>query len=137
MATWAVVKAQARDILGIELTDADVFGVPLLATDAYGNFLRGPNGFPQVVMRNADGTTSLVEGDPTANGGLGISLANAVRTGHAFLDDIAHTAAPNRTAAADTDGRTSTRRRQVLPQPRLAPTTTSCSTRTTSPATAA
>ncbi len=69
MATWAVVKAQARDILGIELTDADVFGVPLLATDAYGNFLRGPNGFPQVVMRNADGTTSLVEGDPTANGG--------------------------------------------------------------------
>jgi hypothetical protein len=34
MATWAVVKAQARDILGIDLTDADVFDVPLLATDA-------------------------------------------------------------------------------------------------------
>ena len=50
MATWAVVKAQARDILGINLTDADVFNVPLLATDAYGNFLPGPNGFPQVVM---------------------------------------------------------------------------------------
>lgn len=42
MATWAVVKAQARDILGIDLTDADVHNVPLLATDAYGNFIRGP-----------------------------------------------------------------------------------------------
>ncbi len=29
MATWAVVKAQARDLLGINLTDADVFDVPL------------------------------------------------------------------------------------------------------------
>ena len=28
MATWAIVKAQARDILGINLTDADVFDVP-------------------------------------------------------------------------------------------------------------
>ncbi len=71
MATWAVVKAQARDILGI---------------DAYGNFLRGPNGFPQVVMNG----NVLVEGNPAAP----ISLANAVRTGHAFLDDIAHTATP-------------------------------------------
>ena len=39
------VKAQARDLLGIHLTDADVDNVPLLATDAYGNFIRGPNGF--------------------------------------------------------------------------------------------
>jgi Ca2+-binding RTX toxin-like protein len=90
MATWAVVKAQARDILGIQLTDADVFNVPLLATDAYGMFIRGPNGFPQVVMPG----NVLVEGDPGANGGLGISLVGAVRTGHAFLDDIAHTASP-------------------------------------------
>src|SRR5262245_20705117 len=42
MATWAVVKAQARDILGINLTDRDFDNVPLLATDAYGNFIRGP-----------------------------------------------------------------------------------------------
>ena len=41
MATWAVVKAQARDMLGIQLTDADVLNVPLLATDAYGNFIPG------------------------------------------------------------------------------------------------
>ncbi|AJQ47881.1 peroxidase family protein [Pseudomonas putida] len=97
MATWAVVKAQARDLLGINLTDADVHSVPLLATDAYGNFLRGPNGMPQVVMRVnngadgiADDATQLVEGNRAAP----ISLANAVSTGHGFLDDIAHNAAP-------------------------------------------
>ena len=41
MATWAVVKAQARDILGINLTDNDFDNVPLLATDPYGNFIPG------------------------------------------------------------------------------------------------
>ena len=30
MATWGEVKAQARDLLGIELTDCDVGNVPLL-----------------------------------------------------------------------------------------------------------
>jgi len=100
MATWAVVKAQARDLLGINLTDADVHNVPLLATDAYGNFIRGPNGMPQVVMRvgngadgiagTADDVTQLVEGNRDAP----ISLANAVSTGHGFLDDIAHNAEP-------------------------------------------
>ena len=34
LATWADVKAQARELLGIDLTDADVSNVPLLATDA-------------------------------------------------------------------------------------------------------
>ncbi|MDH4871591.1 peroxidase family protein, partial [Pseudomonas sp. BN515] len=86
MATWAVVKAQARDILGIDLTDADVGSVPLLATDAYGNFIRGDNGFPQVVFPG----NVLVEGNPAAP----ISLVGAIRTGHAFLDDIAHAANP-------------------------------------------
>ncbi|SDN53347.1 peroxidase family protein [Pseudomonas jinjuensis] len=100
MATWAVVKAQARELLGIDLTDADVFNVPLLATDAYGNFIKGDNGFPQVVMNG----NTLVEGNPDAP----VSLANAVRTGHAFLDDIAHNAVPVITggvlqADADTD----------------------------------
>jgi len=38
MATWKVLKAQARHIFGINLTDADFNNVPLLATDAYGNF---------------------------------------------------------------------------------------------------
>jgi hypothetical protein len=86
MATWAVVKAQARDLLGINLTDLDFDNVPLLRTDAYGNFIRGPNGFPMVVTGlGADGIANtaddtVIEGDPTANGGVGISLATAVRT---------------------------------------------------------
>src|SRR5499426_1682818 len=75
-ATWKVVKAQARDFLGINLTDADVTNVPLLATDDYGNFIRGPHGFVQVVVRlsngpdglpgTADDVTTLVEGNPAA-----------------------------------------------------------------------
>lgn len=99
MATWAVIKAQARDLLGIQLVDADVFNVPLISADAYGNFLRGPNGFPQIVT-----TTGVVEGDPTANGGNGVLVpANALRTGHAFLDDIAHTAVPTAGLSPDAD----------------------------------
>ncbi|TWC42821.1 Ca2+-binding RTX toxin-like protein, partial [Pseudomonas sp. SJZ079] len=95
MATWAVVKAQARDLLGINLTDADVFDVPLLATDDYGNFIKGPNGFPMVMMKGADGIADtaddfLVEGNPAAP----IDLTNAVRTGHQFLIDIANAANP-------------------------------------------
>src|SRR5262245_20963966 len=99
MSTWAVVKAQARDILGINLTDRDFDNVPLLATDAYGTFTKGPNGFPQVVMATpgADGVfgtpddgSTLVEGNPAAP----IDLTNAVRTGHQFLIDIARSASP-------------------------------------------
>ena len=105
MATWSRVKEQARDLLGIELRDRDVLDVPLLATDPYGNFLRGPHGFPQVVTTAGD----LVEGDPTADpdeDGVaeGIRLDSgdrkAVRTGHAFLADIAHHANP----VGDPDG---------------------------------
>src|SRR5262245_55381139 len=95
MATWAEVKAQARNILGINLTDRDFDNVPLLATDAYGNFIRGAHGFPQVVMKGPDGLPGtiddiLVEGNPLAP----IDLTNAVRTGHQFLIDIAHSALP-------------------------------------------
>ena len=90
LATWAVVKAQAAKLLGIELADADVTNVPLLATDPYGNFIPGPNGFPQLVLDE----DTLLEGNPLAP----VSTADAIRTGHAFLDDIAHAAAPSRNA---------------------------------------
>ncbi|MDH4612164.1 peroxidase family protein, partial [Pseudomonas sp. BN102] len=104
MATWKVVKAQARDILGINLTDADVFDLPLLATDPYGNFIKGPNGLPQVVMKGFDGIAGtaddvLVEGNRLAP----LDLTNAVRTGHQFLIDIAHSADPTGGLVADTD----------------------------------
>ena len=47
MATWADVKAQAKNILGIELKDTDVGNIPLLRTDPYGNFIPDPvTGFP-------------------------------------------------------------------------------------------
>jgi Ca2+-binding RTX toxin-like protein len=97
MATWADLKAQAADLLGIQLLDSNVGNIPLLATDAYGEFIRGPNGYPQMVTANG-----LVEGDPSANGGLGVLVpTNAIFTGHAFLADIAHNAVP--TGLADGD----------------------------------
>jgi Ca2+-binding RTX toxin-like protein len=96
LATWADIKQQARTILGINLTDADVANVPGLLTDPYGNFIPGANGFPQLVT-----SSGVIEGDPTANGGLGVTIpANAGRTGHAFLDDIAHSANPRDSSGA-------------------------------------
>jgi len=97
MGTWKDLKEQAADLLGIQLVDSDVGNVPLLATDRYGEFIRGPNGYPQIVT-----TTGLVEGDPSANDGKGILVpANAIRTGHAFLADIAHNAVPAGLADGD------------------------------------
>ncbi len=99
LATWASVKAQARALLGIDLTDMDVLNLPLLATDPYGKFERGPNGYPQIVLDD----DTVVEGDPAANGGTGVPVpADAVRSNHAFLDDIAHHAVPE----GDPDGPT-------------------------------
>ena len=116
--TWAQIKAQAADMLGILLEDVHVGNLPLLATDPYGNFIPGPGGFPQVVMYNDPNNpaagTHLESGTP----GAPLNLANevpdgpdqgtapdfqhlAVRTGHAFLDDIAHTAVPAGLADGD------------------------------------
>lgn len=92
LSTWADVKTQAESFLGIKLTDQDVFNVPLLATDRYGNLILSENGKVQIVT-----TTGLVE----ANGDF--LPANTIRTGHAFLDDIAHTAAPKAGLVADDD----------------------------------
>jgi Ca2+-binding RTX toxin-like protein len=83
---WNEVKAQAANLLGIALADADVLNVPLLATDPYGRFLRGPNGLPMVMFPGG----LAVEG----NRGSPVSVAGATKTGHAFLDDIAHHAVP-------------------------------------------
>ncbi|HEX2174608.1 MAG TPA: peroxidase family protein [Nocardioidaceae bacterium] len=90
MATWADLKAQARDLLGVELSDQDALSVPLLATDPYGEFERGPNGYPQLVL--TDGT--LLEGNPADPVPTDGPLGTAVPTGHAFLVDIAHHAVP-------------------------------------------
>ena len=98
MSTWGVVKAQARDLLGIELSDYDAVNVPMLRVDPYGNFIPGANGFAQLIVGlGADGIAQtaddiLVEGNPAAPvSPLGVG---ALRTGKMFLADIAHSANP-------------------------------------------
>src|SRR5215831_12462506 len=100
MSTWGIVKAQARDLLGIALTDFDATNVPLVRVDPYGNFVPGPNGFAQLIVNlGPDGLAQtaddvLLEGNPAANGGLGVSTVTARRTGQLFLTDIAQSANP-------------------------------------------
>jgi len=92
IANWGEVKAQALEMLGLILNDLDVLDVPLLMTDQYGKFIPGPNGFAQLVMPpdSSHATNWLLEG--TAAGRA--IPATALRTGHAFLNDIAHHAVP-------------------------------------------
>jgi Ca2+-binding RTX toxin-like protein len=108
---WAEVKTQSSTKLGIWLNDRDVFDVPLLLTDPYGHFKAGAHGFPQLVLPLPcpaggvpAGTVCLLEGNPTANGGLGVDIAPAFRTGHQFLNDIAHNAVPSPGLTAVRDG---------------------------------
>src|SRR6201991_1177516 len=85
--TWADTKKQARELLGLDLTDADVLNVPTILADAYGKFVPGPaRGLPQYVT-----ATGLVEGD-TANP---VKVpANTVHFDTPFITDIAHNADP-------------------------------------------
>ncbi|NOT13936.1 MAG: heme peroxidase [Methylococcaceae bacterium] len=112
--TWAEVKAQAATMLGIQLIDTDVLNVPLLRTDAYGKFIPGANGFAQLIIGvGPDGIPntaddSVLEGNPLAP----VSTATAFRTNHAFLDDIAHNAAPG--SVFDTDGNPGTPETSVV-----------------------
>lgn len=88
IANWSEVKRQAANKLGIQLVDMDIHEVPLLLTDEYGRFLRSSTGFPQVV-ESFSGTTATVKiGNPAA------PVTSGLGTGHAFLNDIAHFAAP-------------------------------------------
>ena len=89
---WGEVKAQALTMLGIKLDDFDVHNVPLLLTDQYGKFIPGANGFAQIVMKPdlTHATVWYKEGNPDGS----VTTAGSVGTGHAFLNDIAHHAAP-------------------------------------------
>ncbi|MBR1237667.1 peroxidase family protein [Bradyrhizobium sp. AUGA SZCCT0182] len=96
MATWGEVKLQAAQKLGILLTDFDVGNVPLLRTDAYGNFIPGQNGNPQIITGlGPDGIPNTGD-DVVVEGNLAapVTTVGAIRTGHAFLADIAHEAVP-------------------------------------------
>lgn len=97
LVTWNDVKKQASEVLGIDLTDADVLDVPLLRTDDYGNFIPDPaTGMPLLVTMDENGAPLNVAG----NLDNPISTVDAAGTAHAFLDDIAHGAAPQ----VDADG---------------------------------
>lgn len=121
LGTWGDVKAQARTMLGIELTDQDVFNVPLLRTDPYGRFIPDPvTGYAQIVVGlGADGTPNTAD-DIVISGTAanpinliamattpinvgGVDYFGPVRTTHAFLDDIAHNAVPGSVYDADGD----------------------------------
>ena len=104
MATWATVKSQAAIFLGLKLEDKDVTNIPMMAADAYGKFLPGPNGLPQYVT-----ATGLVEG----NIALPVPVpANVRYFDTPFLTDIAHNADPS---PQDTDNNPATPR--VAPVP--------------------
>ncbi|MEO6200853.1 MAG: peroxidase family protein, partial [Cryobacterium sp.] len=97
MATWAIIKAQSADMLGLLLEDKDVLDVPMLAVDAYGKFIPGPlRGLPQYVTK-----TGLVEGD-RAGGGVPVP-ANTLHFDTPFLTDIANNAVPKPGFTADPD----------------------------------
>ncbi len=97
--TWADVKKQALEMLGIRLEDRDVGSVPMVRTDAYGNFIPDPaTGYAQLIVGvGADGVPNTaddvtVSGTPTSP--VTPTTVGALRTHNAFLDDIAHNAVP-------------------------------------------
>ena len=114
LANWADVKAQARNLLGIELNDMNVHAIPEVLVDAYGNFIPGANGFVQLVRSiDANGVVTSVEGNPAAP----VRTADGfVSTGHAFLDDIARNANPSAGKTADLDTDTGNAQTQVRGQ---------------------
>ncbi len=114
-------------MLGVGLVDSDVFNVPLLVTDPYGYPPRRPHGFPMAMLANG------VHGGGVESGARRFRAASLAKTNHQFLNDIAHSAAPT---AGGPDADTTIGASLDTPVPR-GPTTTSCSTRTSSPATAA
>ena len=104
LATWADIKMQARQKLGIELDDFDIHNIPQLLVDDYGNFIPHPvTGFAQLVISNGP-PVSTASGTP----GSPVDATLALKTGHAFLDDIAHNANPDAGEVADLDSATST-----------------------------
>ncbi len=85
---WGQVKEEALSKLGLILSDFDVHNVPLLRTDQYGELILGANGYAQVAT-----LTGFVEGTAA---GLDLSTLVGIQyTNHAFLNDIAHHAAPS------------------------------------------
>ena len=128
LARWMDVKSHVASMLGLQLVDNDVLNIPLIRTDLYGQFVPGAvsgtnGGYAQYVMwdgvtfnagtpayhyqqgRNTDGGLSVEEANLLAGQAGGAPNANykVLLTNHAFLDDIAHSAAPGQGKQADLD----------------------------------
>jgi Ca2+-binding RTX toxin-like protein len=94
--TWADVKRQSRQVLGLALSDLDALNVPMVLADAYGNFVPGPaRGLPQYVT-----AAGLIEGDLASPVAV---PADVVRFDTPFLTDIAHHATPSAKLVPDAD----------------------------------
>ena len=104
MATWASVKSQAANLLGLQLEDKDVTNIPMLATDPYGKFIPGPHGLPQYVTKlGPDGVAN--SGDELVEGNLTTPVkvpGDVVHFDTPFLTDIAHNADPGTVGPCDT-----------------------------------
>ncbi len=92
MATWDTAQLQAASKLGLLLDDFDGASIPKILADAYGKFIPGPDsGMPQLVIgENPDGSPMLLEGNLETP----VDASGAVRAGHSFFLDVAHTANP-------------------------------------------
>jgi hypothetical protein len=99
---WADIKRQAAAMLGIQLTDEWVGDSPQIVTDEFGRFISGANGMPQVEFNIGTALDPVYE-YRSGSALTPLSLVGAEKTGHAFLLDIAHTAAPGAGKTADTD----------------------------------
>ncbi|WP_304441268.1 peroxidase family protein, partial [Kineosporia sp. A_224] len=98
MSTWAAVKKQAHDLLGLQLVDRDVLDVPMLLTDPYGNLVLGAHGLPQYVCSGPCVIGGTATASDLAEGDLANPVrvpSNVVRFDTPFLTDIAHNADPS------------------------------------------
>jgi Ca2+-binding RTX toxin-like protein len=94
--TWASVKKQAHDLLGLRLVDADVTNIPMLAVDPYGKFLPGAHGLPQYVRQDGTLLEGQLDNPTTTTVDETVPVpANVVHFDTPFVGDIAHNADPS------------------------------------------
>ncbi|MDQ2751071.1 MAG: Ig-like domain-containing protein [Actinomycetota bacterium] len=94
--TWAAVKKQAAEKLGLKLVDTDVTNIPMLAADPYGKFIPAANGLPQYVTKTGLVAGNLANPVPVP--------ANVLHFDTPFLTDIAHNADPGTVGPCSTTG---------------------------------
>ena len=107
---WAEVKAQADDMLGIQLTDTDVVQRAAARHRPLRHFLRGPNGFPQLVIGRQ---RRSVEGDPSRRR----SRHRAASRCHPHRPRVPQRHRPQRRRRSRTDGDPDRRRRRRVNRP--------------------